>query len=73
MKSSLAALGVIAALGLSACASDPSSDGDAASGDLTVDATDSRCTVSATDLEAGPSTHVVDGVAELPRLLGLPS
>lgn len=25
------------------------------------------------ELEAGPSTHVVDGVAELPRLLGLPS
>ncbi|NRQ49782.1 iron uptake system protein EfeO [Aeromicrobium stalagmiti] len=57
MKSSLAALGVIAALGLSACASDPSES--TASGDLTVAATDSDCKVSATKLEAGPSTFTV--------------
>jgi len=61
MKSPLATLGVltIAALSLAACASDPSSDGAAASGALTVAATDSTCDVSATKLEAGPSTFKV--------------
>jgi iron uptake system component EfeO len=52
----LAALGVvtIAALSLSACAEDTK-----ASGDLTVDASDSSCKVSTTDLKAGPSTFKV--------------
>ena len=52
----LAALSVmtIAALSLTACADDPK-----ASGGLTVNATDSACTVSQTDLKAGPSTFKV--------------
>jgi iron uptake system component EfeO len=52
----LATLGVItmAALSLTACADDPKQ-----SGDLTVDATDSACKVSITDLKAGPSTFKV--------------
>jgi iron uptake system component EfeO len=62
MKSPLATLGVlpIAVLGLclSACASDPS-ESTSASGDLTVQATDSECNVSASKLDAGPSTFKV--------------
>ena len=56
MKHHLATLGVvsIAALSLTACADDK-----AASGDLTVDASDSSCKVSATTLDAGPSTFKV--------------
>jgi iron uptake system component EfeO len=52
----LATLGVmtIATLSLTACADDPK-----ASGGLTVDATDSTCKVSQTDLKAGPSTFKV--------------
>lgn len=52
----LSAVGVatLAALSLSACASDG-----AASGDLTVKASDSACKISATKLEAGPSTFKV--------------
>lgn len=52
----LATLGVmtIAALSLTACGDDPK-----ASGDLTVDASDSACKVSQTDLKAGPSTFKV--------------
>lgn len=59
MKSTLATLSVlsIAALTLGACASDPADS--EASGDLTVAATDSKCTVSASKLEAGPSTFKV--------------
>lgn len=59
MKSSLAALGVMtmAALSLGACASDPSEN--TASGDLTVSATDSECKISASKLDAGPSTFKV--------------
>jgi iron uptake system component EfeO len=59
MKSSLATVGVLtlAALSLSACASDPSES--TAKGDLTVAASDSECKVSATKLEAGPSTFKV--------------
>ena len=59
MKSTLATLSVlsIAALTLGACASDPSES--EASGDLTVAATDSECTVSSTKLDAGPSTFKV--------------
>ncbi len=53
----LATLGVltIAALSLTACADDPKSS----SGGLTVEATDSKCSVSQTDLKAGPSTFKV--------------
>nr|MCW2727468.1 peptidase [Aeromicrobium sp.] len=60
MKSPLATLGVltIAALSLAACASDPS-ESKSASGDLTVQATDSECTVSASKLDAGPATFKV--------------
>ncbi len=56
MKISLPAVGVVtlAALSLSACASDGT-----ASGDLTVKASDSSCKISATKLEAGPSTFKV--------------
>jgi iron uptake system component EfeO len=52
----LATLGVmtIAALSLTACADDST-----ASGDLTVDASDSSCKVSVTKLDAGPSTFKV--------------
>jgi iron uptake system component EfeO len=52
----LATLGVmtIAALSLTACADDAKT-----SGDLTVNASDSSCKVSPTDLEAGPSTFKV--------------
>jgi iron uptake system component EfeO len=59
MKSCLATIGVLtlAALSLSACASDPSES--AAKGDLTVAASDSGCKVSATKLDAGPSTFTV--------------
>ncbi len=59
MKSTIATFGVLtlAALSLAACASDPSES--TASGDLTVNATDSECTVSAGTLEAGPSTFKV--------------
>src|SRR3954453_19098165 len=59
MKSPLATLGVltIAALSLAACASDPSEA--KADGDLTVAASDSECKVSATKLDAGPSTFKV--------------
>ncbi|MRJ76310.1 peptidase M75 [Aeromicrobium sp. SMF47] len=57
MKSSLAVLGALAAIGLSACASDPSES--TASGDLSVAASDSKCEVSATKLKAGPSTFKV--------------
>jgi iron uptake system component EfeO len=61
MKSTLATLSVlsIAALTLGACASDPSESGSTASGDLTVAASDSKCSVSASKLEAGPSTFKV--------------
>lgn len=62
MKSSLAAIGVltVAALTLSACASDPSSDSSTnASGVLTVAATDSKCDISSTKLDAGPATFKV--------------
>jgi iron uptake system component EfeO len=60
MKSPLATFGVmtLAALSLAACASDPSSE-TTASTDLTVKATDSDCSVSATKLKAGPSTFKV--------------
>lgn len=56
MKFSLPAVGVLtlAALSLSACASD-----DTASGALTVKASDSSCKISSTKLEAGPSTFKV--------------
>lgn len=59
MKSTLATLSVlsIAALSLAACASDPSES--TSSGDLTVSASDSDCKVSATKLDAGPSTFQV--------------
>ena len=52
----LATLGVmtIAALSLTACADDAKT-----SGGLTVDASDSGCKVSRTDLKAGPSTFKV--------------
>jgi iron uptake system component EfeO len=53
----LATLGVltIAALSLTACADDPKPSGRG----LTVEATDSACKVSTTDLKAGPSTFKV--------------
>ncbi len=56
MKIPLPAVGALtlAALSLSACASDS-----AASGDLTVKASDSSCNISSTKLEAGPSTFKV--------------
>jgi len=56
MKRTLAGLGVAAAAlaTLSACADDP-----ATSGDLTVQAGDSSCKVSSTELEAGPQTFKV--------------
>ena len=59
MKTTSATFAVltVAALTLGACASDPADK--AASGDLTVKATDSECAVSATKLEAGPSTFKV--------------
>lgn len=59
MKSHLATLSVlsIAALTLSACASDPSDS--KTSGDLTVAATDDKCSVSVSKLDAGPSTFKV--------------
>ncbi len=59
MKNTLATFAVLTttALTLGACASDPSEK--AASGALTVEATDSGCAVSATKLEAGPSTFTV--------------
>ncbi|MET1062138.1 MAG: iron uptake system protein EfeO [Aeromicrobium sp.] len=59
MKSSLATVGVLtlAALSLSACASDPSES--TAKGDLTVAASDAECKISATKLDAGPSTFKV--------------
>jgi iron uptake system component EfeO len=61
MKSTLATFSVltIAALTLGACASDPSDPGATASDKLTVAATDSKCSVSASKLEAGPSTFTV--------------
>lgn len=57
MKSSLAALGVVslALVSLSACASEDSAGGKG----LTVEATDSSCEVSKTELDAGPSTFKV--------------
>jgi len=56
MKNSLPVVGAftLVALSLTACASDGS-----ASGDLTVKASDSACKISATKLEAGPSTFKV--------------
>ncbi|MCW2840412.1 MAG: peptidase [Aeromicrobium sp.] len=59
MKKHLAALGVLTmtAVSLAACASDPAET--SASGDLTVSATDSECTVSAAKLDAGPSTFKI--------------
>ncbi|MCL3819766.1 iron uptake system protein EfeO [Aeromicrobium wangtongii] len=59
MKLPLATVGVltVAALSLTACGSESGST--SASGDLTVRATDSKCTVSATKLKAGPSTFKV--------------
>ncbi|WP_344770285.1 iron uptake system protein EfeO [Aeromicrobium panaciterrae] len=56
MKFSLPVVGAMtfAALSLTACASD-----DAASGDLTVKASDSSCKISSTKLDAGPSTFKV--------------
>ena len=62
MNKILATVGVtaLAALSLAACASDPSDGGKtAASGTLTVKATDSGCQVSATKLKAGPSTFKI--------------
>lgn len=59
MKKNIVGLGALALalLSLAACASDPAES--KASGSLTVDATDSECTVSASTLEAGPSTFKV--------------
>ncbi len=59
MKSTLATLSVmsIAALSLAACASDPSES--ASSGELTVAANDSKCTISMSKLNAGPTTFKV--------------
>lgn len=53
MKTSYALVGTVSALalGLSGCASES-----AATGAITVNATNSKCTLSATDLEAGPRT-----------------
>jgi iron uptake system component EfeO len=61
MKKTIATLGMftMAALSLAACASDPAESTGKASGDLTVNATDSDCTVSAAKLDAGPSTFKV--------------
>jgi iron uptake system component EfeO len=60
MKKHLATLGVLTmtAVSLAACASDPA-ETSSASGDLTVSASDSECTVSAAKLDAGPSTFKV--------------
>lgn len=59
MKTTLATFAVLTAtaLTLGACASDPSEK--AASGGLTVKATDSECAVSVTKLKAGPSTFTI--------------
>ncbi|MFC5677576.1 iron uptake system protein EfeO [Aeromicrobium endophyticum] len=51
-------IGALATVSLAACASDPS-ETKTSSGDLTVKATDSQCSVSATKLKAGPSTFKV--------------
>ncbi|MET0446990.1 MAG: iron uptake system protein EfeO [Aeromicrobium sp.] len=61
MKKTIATLGMftMAALSLAACASDPAESTGKASGDLTVNATDSDCTVSAAKLDAGPLTFKV--------------
>jgi len=53
-----AGIAALATVSLAACASDPS-ETKAASGALTVKATDSDCTVSASKLDAGPSTFKV--------------
>ncbi|KQX74875.1 iron uptake system protein EfeO [Aeromicrobium sp. Root472D3] len=60
MNKLLASVGIaaLATVGLAACASDPS-ETSSASGALTVKATDSDCTVSASKLDAGPSTFKV--------------
>lgn len=59
-KTVVACITTMAALSLAACASDPSEGGKtSASGTLTVKATDSECTVSATKLDAGPATFKV--------------
>ncbi len=60
MNKLLASVGIaaLATVSLAACASDPS-ETSSASGDLTVKATDSDCTVSASKLDAGPSTFKV--------------
>jgi iron uptake system component EfeO len=61
MHKLLASVGIaaLATVSLAACASDPSETKASTSGDLTVKATDSTCSVSATKLEAGPSTFKV--------------
>lgn len=46
----------LATFGLAACAEDPASGGDSA---LTVQATDSKCEVSSTDLKSGPQTFTI--------------
>lgn len=51
-------IGALATVSLAACASDPS-ESKASSKDLTVKATDSKCSVSASKLKAGPSTFKV--------------
>ncbi|MBD8607167.1 peptidase M75 family protein [Aeromicrobium sp. CFBP 8757] len=60
MNKLLASVGIaaLATVSLAACASDPS-ETSSASGALTVKATDSDCTVSASKLDAGPSTFKV--------------
>jgi iron uptake system component EfeO len=60
MNKLLATVGIaaLATVSLAACASDPS-ETSSSSGGLTVNATDSECSVSASKLEAGPSTFKV--------------